>query len=54
MGIAFEYQPMLGLGFAIHFDEPLLELVLGCFIIRIGDSATIARLYEIDIEDDRD
>ena len=43
---------MLGLGFAIHFDEPLLELVLGCFLIRMGDARAIARLYEIDIEDD--
>lgn len=51
MGIAIELQPMLGLGFSIHFDAPLLELVLGPIVLRIGDSAVIADLYGLSDED---
>ena len=37
MGISVDFLPMLGLGFAIHIAAPLLELVIGPLVIRLGD-----------------
>jgi len=30
--------PCMGLGFCIHFEHPVLELVFGPFVIRLGDT----------------
>lgn len=37
MGISIDIVPMMGLGFTIHFWMPLLEFVIGPFVIMIGD-----------------
>jgi hypothetical protein len=37
MGISIDLLPMIGLGFALHVWTPLLELVIGPFVICIGD-----------------
>ena len=37
MGIRINFQPMFGLGFAFHFTVPVIEVVLGPFIILFGD-----------------
>lgn len=37
MGLFISFQPTLGLGFAIHFLVPAIELCVGPLIIIFGD-----------------
>jgi len=37
MGILIELVPSIGLGMALHFEYAIFEIVLGPFLILIGD-----------------
>jgi hypothetical protein len=37
LGIYLEILPSFGLGFAVHFEYAIFELILGPFLVLIGD-----------------
>jgi len=37
LGFSIDLVPAIGLGFCLHFSEPILEIAFGPFIIRLGD-----------------
>jgi hypothetical protein len=51
--VAFQiiFQPIIGFGLAFHFLVPAMEIVVGPFVIRFGDSEWIRQTLP-DNEDD--
>lgn len=42
MGIQIELLPSIGLGIALHFEYAIFEIVLGPFLVLIGDVDALA------------